>query len=225
MTVEWAAAGSGHRQGSLSQCCEGGQQAVGQRDAPRSPALCIACRLDHPTVVAPEVDGDDHVCGPELGDQPAHGYVVAIDQRDVVTQCVKIGRQLLSDAQGRIARQDEHPRNGSGQMGDDVGQRSPVECPQRCRHVVDLQLQVATDGVGGRRLANALGGGTKLAGQRVLYRGLQAGETLEAQLASQADHGRCPTGGSFSQVGDGSEGNELRLLEDDLRHASFSWRQ
>lgn len=68
-------------------------------------------------------------------------------------------------------------------MRNDVGQCVGLQRPQRGGDVVELELQVATDGIGGGRLADALCRRPQLAGERVLHRRLQPGETVVAELA------------------------------------------
>jgi hypothetical protein len=61
------------------------------------------------------------------------------------------------------------PASVIGKMLDDIGECGLVELPQRRLDIAQLELQVGVQRIVNRRIADALGGRTKLVGQILLH--------------------------------------------------------
>ncbi len=203
-----------------------GDRALSERAMTAQPRLASPAEgLHDPAVVAAQVEGDDDVARLEQGDVAHHDDLVAVEQRDAAAEAGQLPGELGGDPTGCLPRQHPHLAAVVGQQVDRRPERGRVDALQRLVHVVELDRQAAPEQVGGRRLPDALGRRAQLAPQLPLHRFLQAGEAVVAELGRQAHHRGGTRSGLARQVGDRSEGDELRVLEHDVGHPPLGRRE
>ena len=145
---------------------------------------------------------------------------VAVEQRHARAELTEVDDELGRHPTRRSARQHEHGMPLVGQPLDHDTCRDGVDVVEGRRDVrlldVGVELHVV-ETVSLALLPYPLSGGAQLAADVTLHRFLQAHEALVAQLVRQTHDGCCPGIGRRSKIGDRSEADDLRVVEDHRR--------
>ena len=182
-------------------------------------------RLEHPALVAAQVDDDHRGAGRGEGQLAPDRDLAAVHRRHAGAQRPEVGGELAGDAALGVAGETSTSRSRVGEQGDDGVERRRVDGVERRLHVRQLGGAVAGDRLVAAELADPLGGRAQLAGEVALDRRLQGAEPVEAELGGEPHDGGGAGGGRLGEVGDGAEADELRPRQDDLGDTPLGRRQ
>ena len=179
-----------------------------------------AVRLEHPTLVAAQIDHDHGRMIVEQRKITSHDDVAASDDRHVRSNLVELGGELLGNTGRRVSGDDRDRPRQIGQTLDELAQRLLIGACERGLDIGELGCGVVGAGPGDC-LVDSFGGRAELLGEILLDALLEVGVALEPELRGQSDD-RCSTDLRCScEVGHGAEADRLGRRQNRLGDPSF----
>lgn len=221
MAVEGSLRCCGHHEAVCGSPGQRRQHAVGDDDAAQTLIVGLGDKIEHPSVVAPEIDDDQRVAALVLCQCGGEADLVADEVHHIGPQCREITHEGTRHTGGRLTGDDGDSVTKVGEVIDQRLELSAVETLETAADVAQLDLECGLDQIVVAGSMDALRRRFQFAGELASHLALKFREPLEAQFRRRAHHGRRSGAGRLSYGSDRPEGNRRTPDQEHLGHASL----